>query len=122
MPNKKTKVTLYELWKKRKSNLSNLRVWGCRAIVRLSEPKIKKLGERGIKCIFLGCAEYSKAYRFLVTEPNRFFEINTIRESRDAIFYENRFSTIPKSIDSPENDKQIEIGQKRDATNEQNQL
>ncbi|KAH9715709.1 hypothetical protein KPL71_021156 [Citrus sinensis] len=95
---------------------------GCRAIVRLPEPKIKKLGERGIEGIFLGYAEHSKAYRFLVTEPNSFVEINTIVESRDAIFYENRFSTIPKSIDSQENDKQIEIGQKRDANNEQNHL
>ncbi|KAH9726106.1 hypothetical protein KPL70_008133 [Citrus sinensis] len=122
VPNKKTKVTPYELWKKKKPNLSYLRVWGCRAIVRLPEPKIKKLGERGIECIFLGYAEHSKAYRFLVTEPNSFVEINIIVESRDAIFYENRFSTIPKSIDSQENDKQIEIGQKRDANNEQNHL
>ena len=43
-------------------------------------------------------------------------------ESRDTIFYENIFSTIQKSIDSQKSDKLIEIGQKRNANNEQNHL
>ena len=60
----------------------------------------------------MGYAKHSKAYKFLIIEPNSFVEINTIVESRDAILYENRFFTTPKSIDSEENDKQIEIGQK----------
>ncbi|GJV31762.1 zinc finger, CCHC-type containing protein [Tanacetum coccineum] len=38
--------------------------WGCRAVVRLPEPKKKNLGEKGIDCIFIGYAEHSKAYRF----------------------------------------------------------
>ncbi|GJX44200.1 zinc finger, CCHC-type containing protein [Tanacetum coccineum] len=37
--------------------------WGCRAVVRLPEPKKKILGEKGIDCIFIGYAEHSKAYR-----------------------------------------------------------
>jgi len=32
-------------------------VWGCRAIVKVPEPKRKKLGERGIECVFLGYVE-----------------------------------------------------------------
>jgi len=56
-------MTPYELWKKRKPNLSSyLKVWGCRAIVKVSEPKRKKLGERGIEFVFLGIVENSKAY------------------------------------------------------------
>ena len=43
-------------------------------------------------------------------------------ESRDTIFYENRFFTISKSIDSQKNDKPIENGQKHNGNNEQNQL
>ncbi|GJY39108.1 zinc finger, CCHC-type containing protein [Tanacetum coccineum] len=35
-----------------------------RAVVRLSDPKLKTLGERGIECIFVGYAEHSKAFRF----------------------------------------------------------
>nr|GEU84519.1 zinc finger, CCHC-type [Tanacetum cinerariifolium] len=36
---------------------------GCRVVVRISDPKLKTLGERGIECIFVGYAEHSKAFR-----------------------------------------------------------
>ncbi|GJU23224.1 zinc finger, CCHC-type containing protein [Tanacetum coccineum] len=63
VPNKRNKITPYELWTKRKPNLNYLRVWGCRAVVRLPDPKLKTLGERGIECIFVGYVEHSKAFR-----------------------------------------------------------
>ncbi|GJV18763.1 zinc finger, CCHC-type containing protein [Tanacetum coccineum] len=59
VPSKRNRMTPYELWTKRKPNL---RVWGCRAVVRLPDPKLKTLGERGIECIFVGYAEHSKAF------------------------------------------------------------
>ena len=43
-------------------------------------------------------------------------------EARDAIFFENRFFTIQKSVDSQKSDKLIEIGQKYNANNDLNQL
>ncbi|GJT60944.1 zinc finger, CCHC-type containing protein [Tanacetum coccineum] len=64
--------------------------------VRLPDPKLKTLGERGIKCIFVGYVEHSKAFRFYVIEPNKSVSINSIIESKDAIFDENRFSSIPR--------------------------
>ncbi|GJU48244.1 zinc finger, CCHC-type containing protein [Tanacetum coccineum] len=67
-----------------------------RAVVRLLDPKLKTLGERGIECIFVGYAEHSKAFRFYVIEPNDSVSINSIIESRDAIFDENRFSSVPR--------------------------
>jgi len=94
--NKRNSITPYDLWNKRMPNLSHFRVWGCRAIVKIPEPKKRKLGERGIECIFIGYAEYSKAYRFMVIEPNESITVNTVIESRDAIFDETRFSSIPK--------------------------
>ena len=96
VPNKRNKVTPYELWTKRKPNLNYLRVWGCRAVVRLPDPKLKTLGERGIDCIFVGYAEHSKAFRFYVIEPNEYVSVNSIIESRDANFDENRFSSVPR--------------------------
>ncbi|GJU94206.1 zinc finger, CCHC-type containing protein [Tanacetum coccineum] len=65
-------------------------------VVRLPDPKLKTLGERGIKCIFVGYAKHSKAFRFYVIEPNDSVLINSIIESRDVIFDENRFSSVPR--------------------------
>nr|GEY36678.1 zinc finger, CCHC-type [Tanacetum cinerariifolium] len=83
VPNKRNKTAPYELWYKKRLNLTLLRVWGCKAIVRLSSPKRKTLGEKGIDCIFVGYAGHSKACRFYVIEPNDPVSINIIIESRD---------------------------------------
>nr|GEX83431.1 hypothetical protein [Tanacetum cinerariifolium] len=96
VPDKKNMTTPYELWTKKKPTLSYLRVWGCRVAVRLLDPKLKTLGERDIKCIFVGYAEHSKAFRFYVIKPNDSVSINSIIESRDAIFNEQRFSSVPR--------------------------
>nr|GEV04878.1 zinc finger, CCHC-type [Tanacetum cinerariifolium] len=63
VPNKRNKTTPYELWYKKRPNLSYLRVWDGRALVRLSDPKRKTLGEKGIDCIFVRYAKHSKACR-----------------------------------------------------------
>ncbi|GJR17287.1 zinc finger, CCHC-type containing protein [Tanacetum coccineum] len=99
VPNKRNKNTTYEVWYKKQTDLSYMRVWGCRVVVRLHDPKRKTLGEKGIDCIFVGYVEHSKAYRFYVNEPNDSVSINSIIESRDAIFNENRFSSIPRPKD-----------------------
>ncbi|GJX43056.1 zinc finger, CCHC-type containing protein [Tanacetum coccineum] len=89
VPNKRNRITPYE-------NPNYLRVWGCKAVVRLPNPKLKNLGERGIECIFVGYVEHSKAFRFYVIEPNESVLINSIIELRDAIFDDNRFSSVPR--------------------------
>ncbi|GJU07521.1 zinc finger, CCHC-type containing protein [Tanacetum coccineum] len=96
VPYKRNKITLYELWTRRKPNLNYLRVWGCKAVVRFPDPKLKSLGERGIECIFVGYVEHSKAFRFYVIEPNDSVLINSIIQSMDAIFDENRFFLVPR--------------------------
>nr|GFD10951.1 zinc finger, CCHC-type [Tanacetum cinerariifolium] len=57
---------------------------------------MKNLGEKGIDCIFIGYAEHSKCYRFYVIEPNDYVSVNSIIESRDAIFDKERFTSIPR--------------------------
>ncbi|GKE33900.1 zinc finger, CCHC-type containing protein [Tanacetum coccineum] len=53
-------------------------------------------------------AEHSKAFRFYVIEPNDLVSINSIIESRDAIFDENRFSSVPRpSLKIPNGNKDI---------------
>ncbi|GJX47590.1 hypothetical protein Tco_0272780 [Tanacetum coccineum] len=44
--NKRNRITSYELWTKRKPNLNYLRVWDCRAVVRLPDLKLKTLSEK----------------------------------------------------------------------------
>ncbi|GJV47537.1 zinc finger, CCHC-type containing protein [Tanacetum coccineum] len=101
-------ITLYELWTKRKPNLNYLRVLGCRALIRLTDPKLNFLGERGIKCIFVGYAEHSKAFRFYVIEHNDSVSINSIIESRDVVFDENRLSSVPRpSLRNPNGTEDI---------------
>nr|GEW01368.1 zinc finger, CCHC-type [Tanacetum cinerariifolium] len=96
VPNKWNRTTPYELWTKKKPNLNYLRVWGCRTAVRLPDPKLKTVGERGIECIFVTYAEYSKAFRFYVIKPNDSVAINSIIDSRDAMFDEHMFSSVPR--------------------------
>ncbi|GJX49492.1 zinc finger, CCHC-type containing protein [Tanacetum coccineum] len=80
-----------------------------RAVVRLPEPKRKNLGEKCIDCIFIGYAKHSKAYRFYVIEPNEHISVNSVIESRDAMFAEKRFTSIPrpKSLMPSSNEDQI---------------
>ena len=65
--------------------MSYLRVWGCLAFYKALDPKRSKLGPRRIKSIFVGYAENSKAYKLLNLDSN------TIVESRDVEFIENKF-------------------------------
>nr|GEZ03522.1 hypothetical protein [Tanacetum cinerariifolium] len=46
VPIKRNNTTPYELWYKKRPNLAFLGVWGCRAVVRLPDPKRKTLGEK----------------------------------------------------------------------------
>nr|GEV40197.1 putative ribonuclease H-like domain-containing protein [Tanacetum cinerariifolium] len=72
---------------------------GCvvlRAAVMVPDQKMKILGERGIECIFVGYAEHSNTFRFYVIKPNDLVAINSIIKSRDVIFYEHKFSFVPR--------------------------
>ncbi|GKA62888.1 zinc finger, CCHC-type containing protein, partial [Tanacetum coccineum] len=66
------------------------------AVVRLTKPKMKNLDEKGIDCIFIGYVEHFKCYRFYAIEPNDYVSVNSIIESRDAIFDEEQFTSIPR--------------------------
>ena len=56
VPNKRNKLPPYELWFKKSPNMDYFRIRGCRAVVKLPEPKRVPLGERGIDSIFIGYA------------------------------------------------------------------
>lgn len=92
MPHKKTYKTPYELWKGHKPSYKYLKVQGCLTKVVVPNPKRIKIRPKTIDCIFIGYANNSSAYWFLVHK----FEIldvhvNTIIESRNAYFFEDIF-------------------------------
>jgi len=87
VPNKNQDQTPYEMWNGRKPSLSYLRMWGCLAKVNVPIPKKRKLEPKTVDCVFLGYAQRSIAYRFLVVKseiPD--VHVDTIMESRDATF------------------------------------
>lgn len=71
-----------EVWTGHKPNISNMKVFGCEAMVHLPKEKRKKWDPKAQKMIFIGYCENTKGYRFIL--PNT----RTIIKSRDAVFLE----------------------------------
>ena len=97
IPYKKTGKTPYELWKGHAPNLKYLKVWGCLAKVILPEPKKRKIGSKTSDCMFIGHANNSAAYRFLVLKSD-ILESNTIIETKNAEFFEHIFPLFEKNF------------------------
>ena len=69
-----------------------LKVWGCLAKVIVLIPKRIKIGSKSVNCVFIGYAHNSSAYQFILHKsdvPN--MNVNTIIESRNAVFFEEIF-------------------------------
>ncbi|KAL8120719.1 hypothetical protein AgCh_017774 [Apium graveolens] len=107
VPLKHMEKTPYELWRKRKTSVNYLRVWGYLTNVLIPEHKRKKLGPKTIDCIFMGYLETIIAMRILVLKSDiDGIVANTIVEFRDATFFEDVFpikTSIPQgtSDDDP---------------------
>jgi len=65
-------------------------VWGCLAKVMLPGPKKRKIGSKTSDCLFLGYAEHSAAYKFLVLN-SEIIDRNTIVETKIVEFFEHIF-------------------------------
>jgi len=92
IPHKKTNLTPYELWKGHRPSYNYLKVWGCLAKVAVPVPKKTKIGPKTVDCVFIGYANNSSAYRFLIFKSNiPDMHVNTIIESRNASFFEHIF-------------------------------
>ena len=92
LPKKKTNKTPYELWKGKKPSYQFLKVWGCLAKVVVPIPKRIKIGLKLVDCVFVGYAYNSSAYRSLIHKSDvPSMNVNTIIESRNAVFFEEIF-------------------------------
>ena len=78
-------ITPYEGWKGRKPNFNFLRTCDCLAKVNIPATKKRKLGPKTVDCVFLGYAQNSTTFRFLVVKSDSpDVSVYTIMESRDA--------------------------------------
>ena len=76
-------------------------MWGCLAKVLIPLPKRTKIGPKTIDCVFIGFANNSAAYRFLVIKCEvSNVHVNTIIESNDAEFFEGIFPYKEKDTNS----------------------
>ena len=92
IPLKKINKSPYEIWKGRITTYKIFKVWGCLAKVQVPLSKRTKLGPKTIDCVFIGFANNSAAYRFLVIKSEILdIQVNTIIESIDAEFFEGIF-------------------------------
>ena len=85
------------MWKGYKPSLKYLKVWGCLAKVMLPGPKKRKIGYKTSDCLFIGYAENSAAYRFLVLKSD-VLSCNTIVETKNVEFLENVFPLKVASV------------------------
>ena len=88
-------------------------MWGCLAKVNIHESKKRKLGPKTIDAVFIGYAQNSNAYRFLVIKSNiSDISNNFILEARDASFFKDFFSfktRISKFLEYEPSSRSIEL-------------
>ncbi len=78
-------ITPYQCFLGSKPNVSNFRVFGCKAYMHIPKETRRKWDSRSSKCIFVGYYINSKGYRLWDPESRR------IHLSRDVTFFENDF-------------------------------
>jgi transposase InsO family protein len=92
------RVTPYELWKRKKPDISHLRVWGCTAYALKPDHQLTKLGHRTKTCILVGFGhdEGQRAYRLYDPATRQ------IITSRNVTFNETSFSVnVPPAVEYP---------------------
>ena len=77
--------TPYERWNGVKPDVSNFRVFGCKAYARIPDEKRKKLDPKSQKCIFIGYPAGVKGYKLYDPSTRK------MMVRRDVIFVENVF-------------------------------
>ncbi|CAL2238396.1 unnamed protein product [Prunus armeniaca] len=77
-------LTPEEAWSGRKPAVGYFKVFGCIAYARIPDEKMKKLDDKGEKCVFLGTSEVSKGYKLFNPLSKK------IIISRDVVFDEEK--------------------------------
>jgi len=76
-------MTPEEAWSGKQPHLAHMRVFGCICYAKVPDQKRTKLDAKGIKCLFLGYCEGTKAYRVMCMDTKK------IIKSPDVAFFED---------------------------------
>ena len=77
-------ITLEEAWSGKRPCISHICVSGCIAYIKISDKKKTNLDAKGIKCLFVGYCEGTKAYRLVCLESQK------IIKCPDIVFFEDK--------------------------------
>ncbi|KAK9008737.1 hypothetical protein V6N11_075620 [Hibiscus sabdariffa] len=83
VPSKPVQKTPHEMWTGKSSNMSFMRIWGCKAYVK--HQMSTKLEPKSQKCTFVGYPKETKGYYF--------YNENKVFVARTAVFLEKEFLT-----------------------------
>ena len=89
-------TTPYELWHRKKPDVSHLRVWGCTAYVHVQKDKRTGIGSHMEKCVFIGYPDGYKGWMFYNPTTKR-----TVISER-AEFDERYFPGLKRTPLTPE--------------------
>lgn len=92
----------YEAWTGRRPHVGHLKVFGCQAYVHIPKANSKKLGDRALKCIFVGYDEEKKGYRLI--DPNN---PQKVVIERSVIFQENVFPSLNRLENGKRNSQSL---------------
>ena len=95
-PTSTLEETPYERWNGTKPDVSNLRVFGCKAYAHVPDEKRKKLDKKSQKCIFVGYPKGVKGYKLFNPVTRKMLV------SRDVIFVENVFDHSVEKNEEPD--------------------
>ncbi|KAK8510048.1 hypothetical protein V6N12_035371 [Hibiscus sabdariffa] len=83
VPSKSVQKTPHEMWTGKRSNMSFMKVWGCKAYVK--HQMSTKLEPKSEKCTFVGYPKETKGYYF--------YNENKVFVARTGVFLEKEFLT-----------------------------
>eukprot|EP00111_Clytia_hemisphaerica_P018040 TCONS_00053381-protein len=79
-------TTPYEIWHRKKPDVSNMKVFGCKSYVHVPDTKRKgKFDKKSISCIFVGYPSNENGFKFYDPQTRKMFR------SRDVTFVEKDF-------------------------------
>lgn len=109
--------TPYELWTGTKPDLTNMKIFGCTAMVHIPKQKRRKLDEKSTQCIFMGYSAESKAYRvydmttrkLIISRDVIFVESNERQQVNDMIANNSNYVYLPAVTEENQPNESFEI-------------